>query len=101
MKLLLSSIEVFYLLMALRFFFAWSKFLQRDASLSSRQGQLYLRLVIITILWPIIVPFAYLELLSKVESKNDDEFITQGTDEVEVKETEDRGDLKIVSLKNQ
>ena len=96
MNLLLSFIEVFYLLMALRFFFVWSKFLQRDASLSSRQEQLYLRLVIITILWPIIVPFAYIELLSKVESNNNE--VIKVTDELE--ETDGKEDWEIRSLRN-
>ncbi len=70
MKLLLGCVVVFYSLMALRFFSVWLIFLQRDTSLSSRPRQLYLRLTILTILWPLIVPFAYLELLSKSENEN-------------------------------
>jgi len=68
--------------MALRFFSVWLKFLQRDASLSSRQTQLYFHLVVITILWPLIVPFAYLEFLSKTENKNT-VAVTQVTDEAD------------------
>lgn len=70
MELLFSCIAIFYLLMALRFFSVWLKFIQRDPSLSSRPRQLYLCLVVLTILWPLIVPFAYLELLSKSEKEN-------------------------------
>ena len=73
MKLLLICVSAFYSLIALRLFSAWLKVLQRDASLSSQQRQLYLRLIVITILWPLIVPFAYLELLSKAENESADE----------------------------
>lgn len=73
MKLLLICVSAFYSVIALRLFFAWLKILQRDARLSSQQRQLYVRLIIITILWPLIVPFAYLELLSKAENESADE----------------------------
>lgn len=70
MKLLIYCVAAaYYLLMALRLFYVWRNFLQRDTSLSSRPKQLYFRLVGITILWPLIVPFAYLELLHKTKSE--------------------------------
>jgi hypothetical protein len=64
------SLAFFYLLIAYFLFKAWLGFFLRDTSLTRRQRNVQLGLLIgITILWPLIVPFAYLELLSKIETK--------------------------------
>ena len=55
---------VFYLIMAFCFFMQWLGFFIDDKDMDS--GQRYFSIVIMivgTILWPLIVPFAYLELL--------------------------------------
>ena len=55
---------VFYLIMAFCFFMQWLGFFIDDKDMDS--GQRYFSIVILivgTILWPLIVPFAYLELL--------------------------------------
>ena len=55
---------VFYLIMAFCFFMQWLGFFIDDKDMDS--GQRYFSIVILivgTILWPLIVPLAYLELL--------------------------------------
>ena len=55
---------VFYLIMACCFFIQWLSFFIDDKDMDS--GQRYFSIIILivgTILWPLIVPFAYLELL--------------------------------------
>ncbi len=64
MKLLIISVVSFYLIMAQRFFKSWLKFFQRDTSMSREEKQLsWVILLLSTVLWPIVVPIAYLSLL--------------------------------------
>lgn len=55
---------VFYLVLAYCFFNQWLDFILNDEEMASQQRFLSSWfLVIATVLWPIVVPFAYLELL--------------------------------------
>lgn len=55
---------VFYLVMACCFFIQWLGFFIDDKEMNSAQRHFSIViLVIATILWPLIVPLAYLELL--------------------------------------
>ncbi len=66
MNLLLIIFVFFYLLMAQRLFTIWHKFFRRDNSMSPGEKQLsWLVLIVGTVLWPIVVPHAYLALLEK------------------------------------
>lgn len=66
--ILIALFTAFYLLMAIRFFRGWWVFFERDTNLSP--SWTYLSIVILILasaFWPIVVPFAYLELLGKVQ----------------------------------
>jgi hypothetical protein len=66
MKLLIIIFVFFYLWMAHRFFKIWFKFFQRDTSMSREEKQLsWVLLFVGTLLWPLVVPNAYLSLLEK------------------------------------
>ena len=55
---------IFYLIMACCFFMQWLGFFIDDKEMTSTQRYLsVLVLILATILWPLIVPLAYLELL--------------------------------------
>jgi hypothetical protein len=55
-----------YLLMLQRFFKTWQKFYKRDNSMSPEEKHLsQVVLVVGAVLWPIVVPNAYLALLEK------------------------------------
>lgn len=55
---------IFYLIMACCFFMQWLGFFIDDKEMTSTQRYLsVLILILATILWPLIVPLAYLELL--------------------------------------
>jgi hypothetical protein len=61
---LLSLAIVVYLVMGYYLFNEWLFFFLQDEEMSSEQRSLSrMVLVIMTIFWPIVVPFAYLELL--------------------------------------
>jgi hypothetical protein len=65
-KFFVDFVVVVYVIMAPYFFTTWFKVFKRDSSLSSPEKRLsWVTLLIATILWPIVVPIAYLELLSK------------------------------------
>jgi hypothetical protein len=67
---MLYLILLFYILLAGLFFTRWLDFFLEDEEMSQKMRLLsMLILVIATILWPITVPFAYLELL-KFHKKN-------------------------------
>lgn len=69
MKPLLVALLVPYLLMASCFFNSWLQLFKKDTSLSANDRLLSMvMLFIATILWPVVVPIAYLELLKQ---KND------------------------------
>jgi hypothetical protein len=66
MNLLIIIFIFFYLLMAQRLFTIWHKFFQQDTSMSAGETQLsWLVLILGAVLWPIVVPNAYLALLEK------------------------------------
>lgn len=66
-----STLTIFvllvYLLMAVSFLAIWLGFLRRDYSQLSLQDKRcsWLVLFIAVILWPIVVPFSYMEIISK------------------------------------
>ena len=65
------ALVVVYLMMASCFFYSWLKLFKKDTNLSSDERLLsQIVLVIATILWPIVVPIAYLELLKQKNDKN-------------------------------
>ena len=64
MKLIIVTLVVVYLLMAPCYFNTWWEFFKRDTSLSSEDRLLStITLLVATVMWPIVVPIAYLELL--------------------------------------
>lgn len=66
MLLLIIIFVFFYLLMARRLFTIWHQFFQQDADMSPGEKQLsWLVLIVGTVLWPIVVPNAYLAILEK------------------------------------
>jgi hypothetical protein len=57
-------VTLFYLLLAVIFFKEWLHFFAEDQEISPQERWVSrMILVIATIVWPIVVPFAYLELL--------------------------------------
>lgn len=61
-----------YLIMFARLFERGVKFIKRDSGVSSQAKPFHiLCLLAITILWPVVVPISYLELLSKQENSID------------------------------
>lgn len=68
MKIFLCALVFDYLLMASCFFNKWLKLFNQDSTMSSEDRLLSKWiLVIATILWPIVVPIAYIELLKTQE----------------------------------
>ncbi|MBW4680706.1 MAG: hypothetical protein KME19_11400 [Microcoleus vaginatus WJT46-NPBG5] len=69
--LLLGSFGLVYLVSAPCFFTSWLQFFKREAgNLSEEEKQLSLAtLVMASVLWPLVVPVAYLEQLSKAKQK--------------------------------
>lgn len=66
MEFLIIGLVAFYLIMAQSFLRIWFKFFQQDNSMSREEKQLsWLILLIGTVLWPLVVPIAYLSLLEK------------------------------------
>ncbi|MEA5594145.1 hypothetical protein [Rivularia sp. UHCC 0363] len=65
MQTVLTNLAVvFYLIMACCFFMQWLSFFLDDKEMNSSQRYFSMAiLAMATILWPLIVPFAYLELL--------------------------------------
>lgn len=68
-QIFLVSLLLIYLAIAACFFTNWFEFFKRDASkLSAKEKQLsVMTLAIASLLWPIAVPIAYLEKLSKAK----------------------------------
>jgi hypothetical protein len=66
MKICLVSGGFICLTSAFYFFTIWLKFFKRDTGLSLEDKQLSLVILgVATLLWPVVVPLAYIELLSK------------------------------------
>lgn len=87
MKILLLLLVAFYTYISIRLFSSWMRFLLSDTDLTL--GWTYLSVVIIitaSLFWPLIVPFAYLELLRKIQqSKEAIETVDESTQFDEVK----------------
>lgn len=65
-KLILLSAIVYYLLIARSFFTTWLAVFHQDTQLTSEEKFLAtIILLVSTILWPVVLPLAYLELISK------------------------------------
>lgn len=66
MKVLIIISLFFYFLIAQRLFKIWFKFFHRDSGMSPGEKQLsWVVLIVGTLLWPIVLPNAYLALLEK------------------------------------
>jgi hypothetical protein len=69
LKLLLVPAIVFYLLIAKSFFTTWLAVFKQDPDLSSEERFLVLVILsLATVFWPLIIPLAYLELISNSQS---------------------------------
>lgn len=70
MKLFTLSLVSYYLLMGTILFTTWLEFFQRDTRLVFEEKVLSaLTLVVATLLWPLVIPLAYLELIFKIRVK--------------------------------
>ena len=70
-QILLISAAIFYVVIGSCLFTQWLDIMERDTQINSHILLSRILLVTATILWPIVVPFAYLELLPKSQSKKD------------------------------
>ena len=72
MKLLQITLVVAYLFMAPFYFISWLKLFNKDTSITSNERLVSMVILVMsTILWPLIVPIAYLELLNKKNNEID------------------------------
>ena len=70
LEMLLFSGTIFYIVVGCCLFTQWLNIMQQDGRI--RSGIVVkLFLVIVSILWPLVVPFAYLELLPKYQSSKE------------------------------
>jgi prolipoprotein diacylglyceryltransferase len=68
--ILFYLIFIFYLVMAYCFLTTWLNFFREDDKMTSEQRILSsIILVLGTVFWPVVVPFAYLELLKSNQKK--------------------------------
>ncbi|MEQ9620950.1 hypothetical protein [Coleofasciculus chthonoplastes] len=66
--IIFSGLILFYLVMLPLFFTRWLGFLQREENLSPKaQFHSLMFLLLAAILWPLVVPISYLELLERQE----------------------------------
>ncbi len=66
MRLLLLAFGAFYLMMAPLLFISWLGFFREEPCLSRGERRLSVIVIAIaTLLWPFVVPIAYLEVLNK------------------------------------
>lgn len=66
LKYLLGYCIIYYLLIARSFFTTWLAVFQQDTQLNSEEKFLAIVILILsTVLWPVVLPLAYLELISK------------------------------------
>ncbi len=66
MALLIIMLVFFYILIAQRLFTTWLQFFQRDTNMTAGEKQLsWVILIVGTVLWPLVVPNAYLAILEK------------------------------------
>ena len=71
LQMLLIFLAFFYLVIAFCVYTQWLEIMQRDVCIKSHILLYKLFLMIATILWPIVVPLAYLELILKLKSKRE------------------------------
>lgn len=72
MQITLAFFTIFYLAIASCLFTHWQELMQQDVYMTSGQWVVSkVLLVVATIFWPIVVPFAYLELLLKSKKKQE------------------------------
>ena len=72
MKLLQITLVVTYLFMAPLYFTSWLKLFNNDTTITSNERLVSMVILVMsTILWPLIVPIAYLELLNKKNNEID------------------------------
>jgi len=65
--ILITLFAAFYLFMAIRFFRSWWVFFRQDTDQSKSWAYISIAVIILaSAFWPVVVPFAYLELLEKV-----------------------------------
>ncbi len=70
-KITLVILGVFYLVMAPCFFRVWLRVLNRIFSFTSKEKYLYLLFFLIAaIFWPVVIPVAYLELVSEPKTSD-------------------------------
>ncbi len=70
MTILLIVLAAFYLLVVFLLTIRWLAFFKRDSRLSSLEKQAGLLIIAIAVtLWIFVIPFAYLELLKKLEQE--------------------------------
>lgn len=67
LKIIVIAGATFYIAIAACLFTQWAEIMQQGIRKRSQLISLRIFLAIITILWPLIVPFAYLELLIKIK----------------------------------
>ncbi|MFB2982778.1 hypothetical protein [Microseira sp. BLCC-F43] len=66
LKYILVAVVVYYLLIARSVFTTWLAVFHQDTQLTSEEKFLAIVILIIsTVLWPVVLPLAYLELISK------------------------------------
>jgi hypothetical protein len=71
MQLFLWFPTAFYVLVMPILFISWVSFFRQDHEMSAEDRHIsFFVIAIATLLWPIVIPFAYLELLEKFKRSN-------------------------------
>jgi uncharacterized membrane protein YidH (DUF202 family) len=68
LQIFLCFVVFFYIVMAFCFFIQWKEIIDRDVYSKVPLILSRLFLLVATIVWPVVVPLAYLELLLKVKN---------------------------------
>ncbi len=88
LQVFLIGLAIFYLTIASCLYTQWIKIMEREVCTKVQILFYKLFLIVATILWPIVVPLAYLELLSKQNSKKESIETINDTDLHSVVETD-------------
>ncbi len=88
LQVFLIGLAIFYLTIASCLYTQWIKIMEREVCTKVQILFYKLFLIVATILWPIVVPLAYLELLSKQNSKRESIETINDTDLHSVVETD-------------
>lgn len=67
LQTIITAGVTFYITIAACLFTQWAEIVQQDLSKRSQLLLLRIFLIIVTLLWPLVVPIAYLELLIKIK----------------------------------